>query len=180
MNVILRTHREPEIRDRGSTGSIDRLLQRVSKVELERNVPAAMSADVLVVDPDLRKIIYRTEMDQHPAFLKIPSGRERHLPPVPDAAHKIFIFDAGQFAFGAERDDYLPAVHGIFPEQFPRNAAVSVVNFKLPPAVQVQPVFLSPVKLRPGELFSRNRFCRKVIAHSYSPFLRVISDQTSR
>jgi hypothetical protein len=67
-----------------------------------------VGTDLLTIDIDSGKIVYRTEVqeDPLPCFVHAPdpTGRQDHFPAIPNAGHEILKTNAGQITFRAERN----------------------------------------------------------------------------
>ena len=97
---------------------------------------ATVPDDLHAVHPDGRIIIHRPEVQQDVAA----SPLRRHLDrlAIPDGRHEVGMPQPGQRRLGAERDRDL--VGKVAAHEVTRVSAVSVVDLKLPFAVQAQPV----------------------------------------
>ena len=96
----------------------------------ERRVAALVRGDKQTVDPDLRPVIDRAEVEQHAAAPSASCGRES--PPIPDHRVETGLADAAGRRFRRERDDDRPVEDIGAIEPVPVEAAVVIVVRELP------------------------------------------------
>ena len=134
-------------RNHGTAGIILRMngndvfpgFHKVGNVHCEGDVSAFVAAAFAAVDVNGGTVIHRTEMENNTPLKLFFCQGEAAL--VPDGAHKVRISDSGQLAFRAEGNlDCLSEQRGRLC-QTSFLTAVTMVDFKLPGTVEVQPGF---------------------------------------
>ena len=125
------------------------VIQRVGDVECERGLAAAVRADVLSVDPNVRGMVDGTEVQQESAVrvgrcggVGVQRCIQLKLPPVPDDLVVAGVADAGGCRFGDERHQDLAVEPVGFFRGMPMLAAsnVLVVVGEAPGTVEGGPV----------------------------------------
>ena len=137
--------------DRADGYCVFAFLQKISDVKGERDVAADMISGVAAVDPYIRFIVARADV-QKGAFT--PFFRQGEGAAIPYAVHKICVADAGKAAFRAEgHGDFMFKREILFKAPFCAREAVIVL--KLPLSVEIHP--MPAHQLRSWMLRSWNR-----------------------
>ena len=117
---------------------------RVGDIQHKAGVAADVGLEFFAVDPSGRLIIHRFKVEQGAAA----AFRQVHSAAVPDAAHEILVFNAGELAFGAERHGDLFGEFRLRLIHLAGDAADAEVEFKFPFAVEVEIAFAHEIGAR--------------------------------
>ena len=115
-----------------------------TEIAAERRVAAAMPADFAAVDPHRRFVVHRLKIELHPTVT--PTLGNGDLAAIPHRLHEIKVLDARQLAFRAEWHANFPAQLAI--QQAPGQPGIAGVDFKLPIAIEIEPVFADELRPR--------------------------------
>ena len=137
-------------------------LHSLGDVELERGVTAGMLADLLSVDVNDGMVVHSAEVQKNASGNLLRGQLKRAA--VPDSCDPVRVADAGETAFGAERNgDFLhvTAHEVVGVPELAVASGVAEVKEKIPLAVEVHPCVTH--ELRSGMFRSWN-------SHDCSPF----------